>query len=88
MVVGIWYFYKRFFCGRNQITRFHGETPSCPPQPSCPPPERINEPLKSVSNLNWEYETAPSSLKKDRKSSAPTLLFVKKPIPSYPTFVY
>jgi len=53
------------------------------------PIKRSTEPLKSVSNINIEFETAPSSLNlKDRKTSAPTLLFVKKPIPSYPTVTF
>jgi hypothetical protein len=87
LIVGIYFFYKRFLCGSKKIIRTTPETPSCPPGPS---PTIISiGPLKSVSN-NSEFATAPYSFNnwKERKISAPTLLDGSKEISSFPTFVY
>ena len=88
ILLGILFCYKRFFCGGKRIHRSLVEQPTCPPFP--PPSMRPFEALKSVSNFNSEFETAPSSFKNwnDRKISAPTLLIGHGQIKSYPTFVY
>jgi hypothetical protein len=87
IVLGILKCYQRFLCGGKKIHKSI-EEPTCPPAPI--PSMKPFEPLRSVSDFNSEYDIAPSSFKnsKDRKISAPTLLFGQGKIRGYPTFNY